>query len=309
MSGGDRSAPAPDAGSVADAGSEGATGPMTWEDFRERTPARPGERIARRDGPGIRGELRLPAGGGPHPVAVIVHGGCWSDIANASYMADLAEALTSFGWATWLPEFLRLGDAGAAWPGMLEDVGRALDRVRALASDHPLDVTRVVTVGHSSGGHLALWLAGRPHLNPDGDGARLRGDDPVRPCGVIGVAPITDLRDFHAREDRGCPRTAVSDLLGGTPDAVPSRAALADPGAGRPIDVPCLLVTGALDDTVPTPHARTWARDEAKAGEAVRVVEVAGAGHFELVAPEHPTWSARTGPEIRAFLARFETPG
>lgn len=282
---------------------------MTWETFRQLEPARPAVAIARQDGSGDRGELRTPRGAGPHPVAVVVHGGCWSAIAGPAYMSHLAEALTELGWAAWSPAFLRADDPGGSWPGMLEDVGEALDDLRIFGAEHDLDLGRVVTIGHSSGGHLALWLAARAAIPPSGDGARLRGLDPLRVAAVVGLAPIADLRDFHARPDRGCPPSAVSDLLGGPPATVPGRSALVDPAALVPIGVPQLLITGALDATVPTSHVRGYARRAAAAGDSVVAIEVPSAGHFELVAPRHDTWVARTGPAIADFLAEVLAAG
>jgi acetyl esterase/lipase len=216
----------------------------------------------------------------------------------------MADALTGFGWATWSPSFLRVGDRGGAWPGMMEDVGRSLDLLRELGLEYELDLRRVATIGHSSGGHLALWLAARTALPSSGDGVRLRGSDPLGVAAVVGLAPITGLLDFHTRADRGCPRAAVADLLGGAPARVPTRRALADPQALVPLGVPQLLLTGGLDDTVPTAHVEGYARAAAAAGDRVELIEVPDAGHFELVAPDHESWGARTGPAIREFLAR-----
>ncbi len=276
--------------------------PIEWEAFRALEPAAAGVSIAREDGPATPGQLRLPAGPGPHPVAVVVHGGCWSAIADPDYMSHLSDALTRFGWATWSPTFVRRDDVGGAWPGMLEDVGRAFDHLRTFAEPYRLDLSRIVTVGHSSGGHLALWLAARPSLRTSGDGARLRGVDPLRPIGVVGLAPITDLGDFHARSDRGCPASAVSDLLAGEPDRRPDRMALADPAGLLPIGVPQLLLSGELDWTVPTAHVERYARCAAASGDPAEAHEVPDAGHFELVWPGHATWRAVTAPAIRRFL-------
>jgi acetyl esterase/lipase len=111
------------------------------------------------------GELRLPKGKGPFPVAVVIHGGCWvAKFASTQNTAALADALRDAGIATWNVEYRRADNAGGGWPGTFADIAAATDLVRTIAREHPLDLTRVVTVGHSAGGHLALWAAARSRL-------------------------------------------------------------------------------------------------------------------------------------------------
>ena len=125
-------------------------------------------RIAYGPGPQQFGELRLPDGAGPHPVVIVVHGGCWLAEYDLGYMSSLAAALTADGVATWSIEYRRVGDDGGGWPGTFDDVGAAADHLREIAAEHELDLERVVAVGHSAGGHLALWLAARHGLSVDG---------------------------------------------------------------------------------------------------------------------------------------------
>src|SRR5579872_5792979 len=107
------------------------------------------------------GDLRLPGGTGPHPVVVMVHGGFWRARFNLEYAGHLCAALAALGIATWNVEYRRLGDTGGGWPGTLLDVAAAADHLRTLAAPYHLDLSRVVAMGHSAGGHLALWLAAR----------------------------------------------------------------------------------------------------------------------------------------------------
>ncbi|HKK93411.1 MAG TPA: alpha/beta hydrolase [Longimicrobiales bacterium] len=275
---------------------------MTWEQFRELPPAPPGERVAWGGDTASFGELRRPSGPGPHPVAVVIHGGCWRTTADLSYMRHVAGALPELGLATWSIEFRRVDQEGAAWPAIFRDVGRAVDHLRKLADVRSLDLERVVTVGHSSGGHLALWTAARTGLPSTGEAGGIRGDSPLRISGVVGLAPITGLEDFHGRPDRSCPETAVPDLLGGGPDLPSERLDIADPARLVPLGVPQLLVTGALDDTVPPAHVRAFAELASAAGDRVTHVEVERAGHFEVVAPWTDVWSADVAPAIRRFI-------
>ena len=108
------------------------------------------------------GELRVPSGPGPHPVVVLIHGGCFkAAYATLRDLAPMGDALRAAGIATWNLEYRRLGQTGGGWPGTYLDVASAVDHLRVLARQHPLDLGRVVIVGHSAGGHLAMWAAAR----------------------------------------------------------------------------------------------------------------------------------------------------
>ncbi len=269
--------------------------PLTWGGMQAALRERPvtaGERIAYGPGPERYGELTLPPGPGPHPVALVLHGGCWLSIADLTYVRALAQALNRLGWATWTLEFNRIDQDEGRWPGILADVALGAGHLRELARTHPLDLGRIVAVGHSSGGHLALWLAGR---RDDGRGVRgVEGIDGAGPRirGVIGLAPITALEDFQARSDR-CGPSIVTTLLGGEdvpPDVRERRRAATDPGAHLPLGVPQLVVMGELDGIVPADHGRAWARLVRAAGDPVELRVVPGAGHFEVVAPWTAPW-------------------
>src|SRR5262245_51125921 len=110
------------------------------------------------------GDLRLPSGPGPYPVAVVIHGGCWFNLFGLEQMDAMSDTLTAAGVATWNIAYRRIGDPGGGFPNTLTDVGRAVDTVRELAPTYHLDLGRVITVGHSAGGHLALWVAARHRL-------------------------------------------------------------------------------------------------------------------------------------------------
>ncbi len=247
------------------------------------------------------GDLFLPPTGGPHPVAVVIHGGCWLSLADLGYMSHLSRELARAGWAVWCPEYRRIDQPGGAWPGLLTDVGRALDHVRELARDHPLDAGRVVVVGHSAGGHLALWLAARPELPAGGpDVSALRGDRPLRPRAVVGLAAIADLDTYARLPGDPCGEAIVTRLLGAGPEERPERLALTSPAERLPLGVPQLLLSGEHDHIVPPEHGRAYVGRARAAGDVEAVAEtLPGAGHFELVAP----WSAPFG----AVRDRIET--
>lgn len=230
------------------------------------------------------GELRLPDGTGPFPVVVIIHGGCWLAEYDLGYVSSLAARLTRAGLATWSIEYRRVGDPGGGWPGSFADVAAGADALRRLAADHPLDLGRVAVLGHSAGGHLALWLAARPGLDPDDP---LRGDDPMRFRGVVSLAGITDLAAYSSPDGCG---SAVPGLLGGAPADHPDRLARSSPIAMPPSGIPEFLVIGSRDPIVPRSQAECYLAH--RPGAEVQLIEIQGAGHFELIDPSNSSWSS-----------------
>jgi acetyl esterase/lipase len=239
-------------------------------------------RLAYASDPAEFGELRLPDGEGPFPVAVVIHGGCWLAEYELGYMSALAKALTRHGIATWSIEYRRVGDAGGGWPGTFIDVGAAADALRTLAPEYSLDLERVAAVGHSAGGHLALWLAARPRLPADDP---LRGTWPLEITGAVALAGIPDLAGFSSRDGCGA---AVPGLLGGQPEEHPDRLRRVSPIAMPASGVGERLIIGGRDTIVPRAQAERYA--EHRRGSEVEIVEVASAGHFELVDPSHQAW-------------------
>jgi acetyl esterase/lipase len=235
------------------------------------------------------GDLRVPPGNGPHPVVLLVHGGCWLAEYDLEHLSSLAAAFTAAGYATWSVEYRRLGDDGGGWPGTFEDAARAADALRALAADHPVDLSRVVAVGHSAGGHLALWLAGRHRLPSS---SPLRGGAPLALRGVVSLAGIADLGAAASRRVCG---DAPARLLGDSTGEAPARIVLGSPSALVPLGVPQRLVSGREDRIVPLDIVEAYARTAATAGDDVTVTVLEGCGHFELVDPASGAWPAVLG--------------
>ena len=230
------------------------------------------------------GELRMPEGQGLFGVAVIVHGGCWLSDYDQRYMGALAEVFTDLGWATWTIGYRRVGEPGGGWPNTFLDAAAAVDFLPELASRYPLDADRVVAVGHSAGGQLALWLAARPKL---AESSELFSPDPHPVDGVLALAAAADLEYLSEQQTCG---DAATRLMGGTPIERPRRYADGSTMQLVPLGVPQILVNGELDETWSVPADRYFAATS-DAGDPVEKLTMPGAGHFELVIPDSPSWS------------------
>jgi acetyl esterase/lipase len=234
-----------------------------------------------------RADLYLPRNATPpHPVIVTIHGGSWSARYGKVVMRALAGDLARRGWAVWNIEYRRVG-GGGGWPATFEDVAAAIDHLRELG-DSRLDLENVSFLGHSAGGHLALWAASRERLPGGAPGCA----PVVRPRRVIGQAAVCDLAGAYARWHGG----AVEALIGGSPQRFPERFAIADPSALVPAAAPVLLVHGAADRTVSIAFARGYADRARAAGGDVELVEIGGpaGGHRAHIDPRSAAWAEVT---------------
>lgn len=242
------------------------------------------------------GELYLPEQPGPHPLVILIHGGFWRAAYNLSLMTGLAVDLAEHGIAAWNIEYRRVGDAGGGWPNTLLDVAQAADFIQTIAATYHLDTQRVIAVGHSAGGHLALWLAAR---------ARIPQDSPLAPHGkplalkgAISQAGAMDLElVWHLKLGRG----AADELLGGSPQAVPVRYLAASPAALLPLGIPQVLIHGTADDNVPVLVSRAYAKRAQAAGDTIILKELPGADHFVVIDARSTAWSL-TRAEINKLL-------
>ena len=231
-----------------------------------------------------RADLHLPAGSSRDlPIVVVLHGGFWRASYGYSLGTPLAADLADRGWAAWNLEYRRVG-GGGGWPATFTDVAAGIDALATVAQPAAggrLDLSTVVAIGHSAGGHLALWAAGRGDLPVGAPSAAPR----VALCGAVSQAGVADL--VRAAEDRLGGGAAIA-LLGGTPAEHPDRYALADPASHAPLDVPVALVHGEADGIVPISQSERYA---ARGGD-VRFTRLPGVGHFELIDPTTPAWEA-----------------
>jgi acetyl esterase/lipase len=234
------------------------------------------------------GELRIPTGPGPYPVVILVHGGCWkSEYSTLRYLAPLGDALKRGGVATWNIEYRRLGQAGGGWPGTYLDVGHAIDFLRELSAQYHLDLSRVIVLGHSAGGHLAMWSGTRQHIP---ENSPLYISKPLQIRGIVNLAGTIDMSQNIAHMQSECKDTVVTSMLGGTPESVPERYKQVSASAFLPLGVAQILIWGEKDDIIPRPLVEQYAASAKKAGDRTRLIVVPAVGHFETPSPLSSAW-------------------
>jgi acetyl esterase/lipase len=216
------------------------------------------------------GDLRLPHGKPPFPAVMFIHGGFWRAKYDLAHAGFFCAALAKAGFVTWSIEYRRVGNPGGGWPGSFEDVASAYQYLRQVGPSYAVDLSRILVIGHSAGGQLALALAA--HRNSM--------------KAAVSLAGVVDLRrawDLHLSND------AVGEFLGGPADKVPEHYREASP-AECSIHTPQILIHGAKDDTVPVQMSRDYAQAKKKKGEDVKLVELPNAGHFEVIDPRAKEW-------------------
>ncbi|MDE3088703.1 MAG: alpha/beta hydrolase [Chloroflexota bacterium] len=234
------------------------------------------------------GDLRLPRAAGPLPVVVVIHGGFWRALYDLEYIEPLCDALTDAGVATWNIEYRRLGNPGGGYPGTFHDVASAIDHLREIAPAQGLDLSRVATLGHSAGGHLAVWAAAR-HRIPNDNPILPRDSAPFALRAAISLAGVVDLNaswTYHLSNQ------VVEEFVGGAPAEFPERYAVGSPMELLPLGVKQVLVHGTEDENVPFEISRAYHAAALARGDDVTLITLRGAGHFECVDPRSREWSA-----------------
>jgi acetyl esterase/lipase len=227
-------------------------------------------------------DVWLPRGRGPFPTVVMIHGGCWqTSLADRHLMDWAADDLRRRGYAVWNIEYRGVDRPGGGYPGTFTDVAAATDAIRPRAAQFHIDTRRIVAVGHSAGGHLALWLAARPRLPAR---SKLHSDSPLPIAAVVSLGGLPDL-ERNMIVDNGCGRAVNNKLARGHFDetSVPRLA---------PLNIPQYLVNGSEDPIVPAELVVDYRRRMTAAGDRVQLDLVPDSGHFELIAPGSRAWLA-----------------
>ena len=255
---------------------------LTWPDLIGRAQPKPDATVAYGPDQMQKVDVWLPAGPGPHAVVLMVHGGCWqTSIADRSLMNWIAADLRADGVAVWNIDYRGVDRAGGGYPGTFLDAAGAADALATNAVRFQLDTRHVVAVGHSAGGHLALWLAARPRLPRT---SPLRTSHPLPIAHVVSLGGLPDLKATAASPDNGCGTEVVAKLTGGH---------FADTSVSRllPLGVPQDLVNGREDRIIPVRLATGYVEQARRAGDPVALHTVANTGHVELIAPESAAWA------------------
>lgn len=260
--------------------------PLTGtKDYVARAAVPADERFEYGTGPSRFADLYLPKGIRPYRLVVFFHGGCWMSEFGLEPVGGFCRALADeTGLAVLSVEYRRVGEEGGGWPGTFLDAAAALDFADELSTKAPVSRQRVIVAGHSAGAHLALWLAARAGLPPDDP---LRTAVRIRPSRVVALGPLADLADVP-----GTPCAGALDGLLGPLSLRDLRLRSASPAARLPLGVPQVLVAGARDRIAPATLAKAYVEKARAAGDAVELVEVPSAGHFELVTPGSAAWPA-----------------
>jgi acetyl esterase/lipase len=267
---------------------------MTWPDLLTRPKPAASATISYGVDPLQVVDLWLPAGRGPHPTVLMVHGGCWqTEIADRTIMNWIADDLRKLGLAVWNIDYRGVHRSGGGYPGTYQDAAAAADALRALAEKYNLDLSRLVATGHSAGGHLALWLAARPRLPSE---SPLRTADPLPIRTVVSLGGLPDLEQAARPPGSGCGTEVIAQISGGkfAETSVPRLA---------PLGVRQVLVNGMQDRILPNAYATDYAAAVRRSGDRVEVRMVNRTGHVELIAPDTEAWRIAAA-EIRNALRR-----
>ena len=259
--------------------------PLTWPDLLARPRPTGGERVPYGPDPLNFAELWRPAGVSRGTV-LAVHGGCWqSDIADIRILDWACDDLARRGWTVWSLEYRGIDRPGGGWPGTFADVACGADALRSAG----VDGSRVVALGHSAGGHLALWLAARgalPSASP------MWCPDPLPLHAVLCLGGLPDLERVSKPPYDRCDNDPVPRLVGGGMGDRPDPYRDTSPAELLPFPAAQVLVNTTEDRIAPPALARLWAERAGAAGCAVQLVTVPDEGHVELIAPGSAAWAA-----------------
>ena len=271
-----------------------AAEPASLDDYMKQPRHAPDQTVHYGPAPSQVAELFLPkAKPSPYPVVVLLHGGCFlKQYEGFQQTSALAADLAGRGYAVWNVEYRKLGEAGAGYPGTFQDVATAVDRLRTEAPKYDLDLSRVVALGHSAGGHLALWAASRgriPAASP------LHVAEPLKIGAVISLAGIGDRKGQGKIFAIPCGDDTIDRLV----DAAHRKQPFSDtsPAELLPSGARVVMVHGVLDPVMPPYSGRDYVARLRKAGDVGELVTIPNAAHFDPVIATTSAWK-----EVTAIL-------
>ncbi len=262
---------------------------LTWPDLTKRPKPTPDATVDYGPDAMQKVDVWIPQGKGPFPVVLMVHGGCWtSSIADRGLMNWIADDLRKNGVAVWNIDYRGVDLAGGGYPGTFADAAKAADQLAVNAKKFNLDTRHLVAVGHSAGGHLALWLAARRKLPA---ASALHTANPLRIRHVLSLGGLPDLEATAADPTNGCGTEVVTKLVGA---ATPQHNDVyADTSVPRllPLGATQDLVNGREDRIIPFRTATDYIAKAKAAGDRATLDTIPATGHVELIAPETAAWA------------------
>lgn len=259
------------------------TCPMIWSDLLSRPRPDPTHEIKFGCGPTDIADLWLPETAAPHPVVLMVHGGCWQKkIADRRLMNYAAEELRRNGFAVWNIEYRGVDETGGGYPGTFLDVAAGADALRDQAAEHKLNINNIIGFGHSAGGHLALWLASRARLPA---ASPLKQENPLPIPGVINIGGLADLEASAPITEANCLSSILDQLTGEVSDKRPNVFADTSPAELLPFGATQICINGDRDPIAPPVLGEGYAAKAKAAGDTAQYCEIEDTGHVELIAP------------------------
>ncbi|MBW8815908.1 MAG: alpha/beta hydrolase [Caulobacterales bacterium] len=265
--------------------------PATVQAYMSQPQVKADARIAYGPAPAQVVDLFLPKTRGPHPVVILIHGGCYlAEYRGLAESSGVAADLARRGYAVWNVEYRKLGEPGAGYPGTFLDVAEAVDRLRTEGPKYQLDTRRVLALGHSAGGHLALWAASRARLPRS---SPLWRADPLPIRAVVSLGGIGDLKGQASVFGGACGPEPIPQVIGlaTRPDAYADTS----PAELLPSGARVVMISGAFDHVMPPFTGWAYVQRMRKAGDSADVIAIPDAGHFDVMIPTTAAWQVVAG--------------
>lgn len=260
---------------------------VTWAELKARPRPTTPHRIPYGSDASQFVDLWLPDGPGPFPTVLMIHGGCWQAKVDTIGLTNyIAEDLKRRGIAVWNVEYRSIDQEGGGYPGTFLDVAAAADALRTHAAQYKLRTDNVVAIGHSAGGHLALWLTARRKIAASSE---LAANDPLQVSSVVSIGGLPDLEEVQAAKGLGCGPDCIPLLVGAAKRTNPYHDT--SPAALLPLGIPYWVVDGDKDTIAPMSSGQSFHDKATLNGDRSTLKIIEQTGHFDLIAPETKAWA------------------